>query len=164
MDQDVTIKELSNVDETSSTQEIIPPTRTEEQHKEVSPDTSLEPPSDDQEKQTTSSINPLDSKPLEQQQYINSPSSWQIPPSAFQQKQQQQQQPYEPTESLKSLEKTTSKRDRLEQRIKEDEEDLDAWFTLIADIQQSGDLEATRAIYERFLKIYPTSVSKMINK
>lgn len=111
---------------------------------------------------------------ISQQPYVNSPSSWQIPPNAFQQQQQQPQQqpspslpnqsidkndikPYEPTNFL--IEKASQKREKWEERIKQDEEDLDAWYSLMNDLQQAGDLDAIRNIYERFLKIYPTSVS-----
>lgn len=103
-----------------------------------------------------------DSPAQSQPQYVNSPSSWQIPPNVFHQSKQQQQQQqqqtmtYDPHHHM--LDKAKRRREQLEQRIQENDEDLDAWYSLMGDVQQSGDLEATRAVYERFLNLYPTSV------
>jgi hypothetical protein len=103
-----------------------------------------------------------DSPAQSQPQYVNSPSSWQIPPNVFHQSKQQQQQQqqstmaYDPHHHM--LDKVKRRREQLEQRIQENGEDLDAWYSLMGDVQQSGDLEATRAVYERFLNLYPTSV------
>lgn len=48
----------------------------------------------------------------------------------------------------------------LEDRIKEDPRgDLDAWLTLISEHRKRSKLDDARAVYERFLKLFPQSVS-----
>lgn len=85
--------------------------------------------------------------------FFNTPASWQIPPSAL------QQRPENEAVNDNTLNKANIRREKLEQRIANDEYDIAAWNSLINEIQQTGDLTATRDIYERFLKIFPTSVS-----
>lgn len=87
--------------------------------------------------------------------FLSAPASWQIPVAALHQQQQQQQQ--KPVDVVVS--KTSLRKERLEARIKESKYDIEAWTSLINDAQQTGDLEAIRDIYERFLKVFPTSVS-----
>lgn len=87
--------------------------------------------------------------------FLSAPASWQIPVAALHQQQQQQQQ--KPVDAVVS--KTSLRKERLEARIKESKYDIEAWTSLINDAQQTGDLEAIRDIYERFLKVFPTSVS-----
>ncbi|KAI8384709.1 uncharacterized protein BYT42DRAFT_563415 [Radiomyces spectabilis] len=80
----------------------------------------------------------------------NAPASWQIPVAALQQPK---------NEPKTEAPRINQKRERLEQRIKESTDDVDAWTALIADIQQTGDLAAIRDVFERFLQVFPTSVS-----
>jgi hypothetical protein len=47
----------------------------------------------------------------------------------------------------------------LEQRIVEDPFDADAWLTLLNDAEKEGEVARVRDVYERFLKVFPTSVS-----
>jgi hypothetical protein len=47
----------------------------------------------------------------------------------------------------------------LEQRIAEDPFDADAWLTLLNDAEKEGEVVRVRDVYERFLKVFPTSVS-----
>lgn len=47
----------------------------------------------------------------------------------------------------------------LEQRIAEDPFDADAWLTLLNDAEKEGEVARVRDVYERFLKVFPTSVS-----
>lgn len=47
----------------------------------------------------------------------------------------------------------------LEQRIIEDPFDADAWLTLLNDAEKEGEVARVRDVYERFLKVFPTSVS-----
>ncbi|KAG0174771.1 mRNA 3'-end-processing protein rna14 [Apophysomyces sp. BC1015] len=83
--------------------------------------------------------------------FMNAPASWQIPPGALQAKAELSPAKPEP-ESKASI-----KRKKLEQRVKESQYDVDAWQSLIAEVQQTGDLPAIRDEYERFLKVFPTS-------
>jgi hypothetical protein len=98
--------------------------------------------------------------------FLSAPASWQIPVAAFaQQQQQQQQQPQQQQpQQQKTLEpvimnKSHLRKERFESRIKESKYDVEAWTGLINDAQQTGDLEVIRDIYERFLNVFPTSVS-----
>ncbi|KAG0063650.1 mRNA 3'-end-processing protein rna14 [Linnemannia elongata] len=45
----------------------------------------------------------------------------------------------------------------LEQRIAEDPFDADAWLTLLNDAEKEGEVARVRDVYERFLKVFPTS-------
>ncbi|KAG0252116.1 mRNA 3'-end-processing protein rna14, partial [Mortierella polycephala] len=47
--------------------------------------------------------------------------------------------------------------DGLDQRIAEDPYDADAWLTMLNDAEKEGDVARVRDVYERFLKVYPTS-------
>lgn len=49
----------------------------------------------------------------------------------------------------------------LEQRIVEDPFDADAWLTLLNDAEKEGEVARVRDVYERFLKVFPTSVSPL---
>jgi hypothetical protein len=49
--------------------------------------------------------------------------------------------------------------DSLEQRVTEDPYDADAWLTLLNEAEREGEVSRVRDVYERFLKVYPTSVS-----
>ncbi|KAI8967564.1 hypothetical protein BDF20DRAFT_803339, partial [Mycotypha africana] len=114
---------------------------------------------------------------------FSAPASWQIPIAALTQQTQlqavptpssvQQQQtatitPSEPKESqpqnqLDSVNpatvKSISKREKLEALIRENKYDIEAWTSLINDVQQTGDLDIIRDVYERVLKVFPISVS-----
>lgn len=48
----------------------------------------------------------------------------------------------------------------LEQRIAEDMYDTDAWQQLLRDVQNENDIAKVREVFERFLKVFPTSVSR----
>jgi cleavage stimulation factor subunit 3 len=54
--------------------------------------------------------------------------------------------------------KAAEKIEKVEQRIRDDQYDLDAWTILINESQNSGDIAAIRDVYERVLKVFPTSV------
>ncbi|CAO3666397.1 unnamed protein product [Umbelopsis ramanniana] len=58
-----------------------------------------------------------------------------------------------PTATSKAAEKI----EKVEQRIRDDQYDLDAWTILINEIQNNGDIDAIRDVYERVLKVFPTS-------
>ncbi|KAF7724317.1 mRNA 3'-end-processing protein rna14 [Apophysomyces ossiformis] len=92
-----------------------------------------------------------DEKDSQNAPFMNTPASWQIPPGALQAK----AEPNPPKAETES--KATIKRKKLEQRVKESPYDVDAWQSLIAEVQQTGDLPAIRDEYERFLKVFPTS-------
>ncbi|KAI8598488.1 hypothetical protein EDD21DRAFT_382295, partial [Dissophora ornata] len=49
--------------------------------------------------------------------------------------------------------------DGLEQRIADDPYDADAWLTLLNEAERESEVAKVRDVYERFLKVYPTSVS-----
>lgn len=49
--------------------------------------------------------------------------------------------------------------DVLEQRIIEDSFDTDAWLTILHEAERDGEVTRVRDAYERFLKVFPTSVS-----
>jgi len=49
--------------------------------------------------------------------------------------------------------------DVLEQRILEDSFDTDAWLTILHEAEREGEVSRVRDAYERFLKVFPTSVS-----
>jgi len=50
----------------------------------------------------------------------------------------------------------------LEDRIKEDPRgDLDAWLSLISEHRKRNKLDEARAVYERFFKVFPQSVSRL---
>ncbi|KAI8974453.1 hypothetical protein BDB01DRAFT_398218 [Pilobolus umbonatus] len=77
---------------------------------------------------------------------LSAPASWQIPVGAL------QARTAEPP-----VNKATIRKERLESRIKDNKYDIEAWTSLINDAQQTGDLDVIREIYERFLKVFPTS-------
>ncbi|KAG0375773.1 mRNA 3'-end-processing protein rna14 [Mortierella sp. AD032] len=52
---------------------------------------------------------------------------------------------------------TTAGASALEQRIAEDSFDADAWLTLLNDAEKEGEVVRVRDVYERFLKVFPTS-------
>ncbi|ORY94721.1 hypothetical protein BCR43DRAFT_494490 [Syncephalastrum racemosum] len=81
---------------------------------------------------------------------LSAPASWQIPPSVLQAKS-------EASSSTEPVNKASLKKERLEARIAESKYDVAAWDSLINEIQQSGDLAATRQVFERALEVFPTS-------
>lgn len=91
--------------------------------------------------------------------FLSAPASWQIPVAALHQQQQQQQQQQKSVEQPVVNSKINLRKERYESRIKENKYDIEAWTWLINDAQQTGDLEVIREIYERFLNVFPTSVS-----
>lgn len=103
----------------------------------------------------------VESSSKEPPPFLSAPASWQIPVAALHQQQQQQQQqqhspaPQKPAEAV--VNKSNVRKERSEARIAENKYDLDAWTSLINDAQQTGDLEAIREVYERVLKVFPTS-------
>ncbi|KAI9316273.1 hypothetical protein BX666DRAFT_1949031 [Dichotomocladium elegans] len=103
------------------------------------------------EQQATSS-----SAPVPPATIFSEPASWQIPPSALQPSNVNNRMETTP-DPQPLVNKGNLKRDRMEQRIAKNQYDVNAWLTLINDIQQTGDLTATREIYERFLQVFPTS-------
>lgn len=100
---------------------------------------------------------------------LSAPASWQIPISALTQKASA------PTASSNTsftaptaasntvtdppMKRAALRREKLEARIRESKYNIEAWNALINDIQQTGDLDAIRDVYERFLSVFPTSVS-----
>ncbi|KAF9920499.1 mRNA 3'-end-processing protein rna14 [Linnemannia zychae] len=52
---------------------------------------------------------------------------------------------------------TTTSTSALEQRIAEDSFDADAWLTLLNEVEKEGEVAHVRDVYERFLKVFPTS-------
>jgi cleavage stimulation factor subunit 3 len=88
--------------------------------------------------------------PKEQATKDEADASWQIPVAALRQPQHQ---------SDLFSNKANARKEKLESRLKENQYDIDAWTTLINDAQHTGDLDIIRDIYERFLKVFPTSVS-----
>ncbi|ORX58833.1 Suf-domain-containing protein [Hesseltinella vesiculosa] len=93
--------------------------------------------------------------------FDNSPSSWQIPLNIQPPANNNGNQPYEPTAAF--LEKQSQERGRLEQLVNNNPQDLDAWDDLMHQVQKAGDMEAIRDVYERFLKLYPTSVKHWLD-
>lgn len=88
--------------------------------------------------------------------FLSAPASWQIPVAAFHQQQKSEQpQQQQPTKSNKA----SMRKERYESRVKENKYDIEAWTWLINEAQQTGDLEVIREMYERFLNVFPTSVS-----
>ncbi|KAI8071752.1 hypothetical protein BC940DRAFT_293627 [Gongronella butleri] len=103
--------------------------------------------------------------PLDKDTYDNSPGSWQIPiapvkPPAAPSSTSSSNQPYEPTAAF--IDKHSQRRERLEQRLSANEEDIDAWESLLSDASQTGDVPAIRDVYERLLKVFPTSAKHWI--
>ncbi|KAF9578094.1 hypothetical protein BGW38_006310, partial [Lunasporangiospora selenospora] len=47
--------------------------------------------------------------------------------------------------------------DSLEQRVADDPYDAESWQTLLDDAEKEGDVPKVRELYEKFLKIFPTS-------
>ncbi|CAO3673036.1 unnamed protein product [Rhizopus microsporus] len=98
---------------------------------------------------------------------LSAPASWQIPISALTQKASA------PTASSNTsftaptaasntvtdppMKRAALRREKLEARIRESKYNIEAWNALINDIQQTGDLDAIRDVYERFLSVFPTS-------
>lgn len=106
--------------------------------------------------------------------FISEPASWQIPPSALQANNTSSPGLHAASPASNAYNnshmdatpdpaanKAQAKRERLEQRIAKSQYDSNAWLALINEIQQTGDLEATRDVYERFLEVFPTAVSSM---
>ncbi|RUP17503.1 hypothetical protein BC936DRAFT_139445 [Jimgerdemannia flammicorona] len=80
------------------------------------------------------------------------PASWQIPPGALQKKAGGfLGSPAAPVVKL------PDKTEKLEARIAQDVFDVDAWVSLLSEVQAKGDLDKIRDTYERFLKQFPTS-------
>lgn len=96
---------------------------------------------------------PAPAASIQDSSIISAPASWQIPPGALQAKTENFAAPIEP------VNKANIKRERLEQRVAESEYDANAWSALINEVQLTGDLAATREVYERVLQVFPTSVS-----
>ncbi|GAB5590553.1 mRNA 3'-end-processing protein rna14 [Umbelopsis nana] len=88
-------------------------------------------------------------KPL-QDSLVSAPGSWQIPPGALAASQST-------NATAPAASKSAEKIEKVEQRIRDDPYDLDAWTILINEIQNSGDIAAIRDVYERVLKVFPTS-------
>lgn len=157
----------SNVEPVASkvepiTSEEIEPTAMEEieptamEEIETSTEIKMEEPAQPQVKQVAEST--TDCPPP----FLSAPASWQIPVAALAQQHQQQSPQSQPQQ--KALEpvvvnKSHLRKERFETRIKESKYDVEAWTGLINDAQQTGDLEVIRDIYERFLNVFPTSVS-----
>ncbi|RUS21308.1 hypothetical protein BC937DRAFT_93090 [Endogone sp. FLAS-F59071] len=85
------------------------------------------------------------------------PASWQIPPGALQKKAGFPGSPAAP------LLKLPDKTEKLEARIAQDVFDVDAWVSLLAEVQAKEDLDKIRDTYERFLKQFPTSSRHWLN-
>lgn len=95
--------------------------------------------------------------------FLSAPASWQIPVAALHQ--QQQQQKSEPQHQQPPVSsKATMRKERYESRVKDNTYDVEAWTWLINEAQQTGDLEVIRDMYERFLNVFPTSVSVYARK
>ncbi|CEJ01553.1 hypothetical protein RMCBS344292_15576 [Rhizopus microsporus] len=100
---------------------------------------------------------------------LSAPASWQIPISALTQKASaptaSSNTPFAaPTAASNTatdppMKRAALRREKLETRIRESKYNVEAWNALINDIQQTGDLDAIRDVYERFLSVFPTSVS-----
>ncbi|CAG8511165.1 16461_t:CDS:10, partial [Racocetra persica] len=69
------------------------------------------------------------------------PASWQIPPSALQQK-----------KPLKNMQF-----EKYENRISKNVYDTEAWLGLLAEVQAKADIDKVRDVFERFLQKFPTS-------
>ncbi|CAG8648308.1 4181_t:CDS:10 [Dentiscutata erythropus] len=69
------------------------------------------------------------------------PASWQIPPSALQQK-----------KPLKSMQF-----EKYENRISKNVYDTEAWLGLLTEVQARADIDKVREVFERFLQKFPTS-------
>ncbi|KAF1803011.1 hypothetical protein FB192DRAFT_1072452 [Mucor lusitanicus] len=89
--------------------------------------------------------------------FLSAPASWQIPVAALHQQQQKLEPPQHPQPTMST--KATIRKERYESRVKENKYDIEAWTWLINEAQQTGDLEVIRDMYERFLNVFPTSVS-----
>ncbi|KAI9032870.1 hypothetical protein CLU79DRAFT_728427 [Phycomyces nitens] len=85
--------------------------------------------------------------------FISAPASWQIPPGALQAKADHANH----ARLLEPIIKVNHKLERLEERVKEFPDDLEAWNALKTEIQQTGDLVQMREFYEKFLAVFPTS-------
>ncbi|KAF9997162.1 mRNA 3'-end-processing protein rna14 [Entomortierella chlamydospora] len=59
--------------------------------------------------------------------------------------------------SLSDSNKKPDLTDGLEQAIAEDPYDADAWLTLLNEAEREGEVSRVRDVYERFLKVFPTS-------
>ncbi|CAG8810238.1 9894_t:CDS:1, partial [Racocetra fulgida] len=68
------------------------------------------------------------------------PASWQIPPSALQQK-----------KPLKNMQF-----EKYENRISKNVYDTEAWLGLLAEVQAKADIDKVRDVFERFLQKFPT--------
>lgn len=93
---------------------------------------------------------------------VSAPGSWQIPPGALA---ANNAAPNTTTKSSTppvvvptAMSKAAERIEKVEQRIREDQYDVDAWTILINETQSTGDLQAIRGVYERVLKVFPTSV------
>jgi hypothetical protein len=87
------------------------------------------------------------------------PGSWQIPPGAL----AASNNPITPVnpasyQAPTASSKAAEKIEKVEQRIRDDQYDLDAWTILINEVQNTGEIDAIREVYERVLKVFPTSV------
>lgn len=69
------------------------------------------------------------------------PASWQIPPSALQQK-----------KPLKSMQF-----EKFENRILKNVYDTEAWLGLLTEVQARADIDKVREVFEKFLQKFPTS-------
>lgn len=137
----------------SKTEEVVPEVKKEETptpventlvvESEPTKDDTVKTPSTEDRMETTNEPPP----------FLSAPASWQIPVAALHQ---------QPKAEVVTISKTSLRKERLESRIKENQYDIEAWTSLINDAQQTGDLDAIREIYERFLKVFPTSVSSFI--
>ncbi|KAI9286649.1 hypothetical protein BC943DRAFT_321121 [Umbelopsis sp. AD052] len=104
---------------------------------------------------------PVDNGPTEHvkkapEPIVSAPGSWQIPPGALAAS-NNTSTPVNPV-SYHPPSKAAEKIEKVEQRIRDDQYDLDAWTILINEIQNNGDIDAIRDVYERVLKVFPTSV------
>ena len=118
----------------------------------------------DQSNQSDHTAKPVDNGPTDHvkkapDSIVSAPGSWQIPPGALAASNNVSTPVnpvtyHPPTATSKAAEKI----EKVEQRIRDDQYDLDAWTILINEIQNNGDIDAIRDVYERVLKVFPTSV------
>ncbi|KAI9358104.1 hypothetical protein BD770DRAFT_387869 [Pilaira anomala] len=134
----------------SKTEEVVPEVKREETPTPVETTSVVESePTKDDTENTPSTEDRMETT-NEPPPFLSAPASWQIPVAALHQ---------QPKAEVVTISKTSLRKERLESRIKENQYDIEAWTSLINDAQQTGDLDAIREIYERFLKVFPTSVS-----
>jgi cleavage stimulation factor subunit 3 len=125
-------------------------------------------PPDETVDQSNRTAKPVDNGPTDHvkkapESIVSAPGSWQIPPGALAASNNTSTPVnpvtyHPPTASSKAAEKI----EKVEQRIRDDQYDLDAWTILINEIQNNGNIDAIRDVYERVLKVFPTSVGFLV--